>query len=290
MSEPLREATPVHDFQAQERAWGGYTLRELTVSGSGGISLLGPYAERMRLTFILENVGGSAYCREHSASRDSKNQVPRPICFKPAGMEGWLCSDTGGSFRAVSVIFDKSAFASGPLADVDPRKLAEPRMMFSNARLWKLALDLTSEWNDPREFTPLYCDSIMAMMLIELVRAGAPERGGRKGGLTRAQLNRAIEYIEQNPVDRVRLSELAALTGLSLSHFSHAFRQSTGMPPYRWQLNARVRKAQELLIEGAQPLAAIALATGFSDQAHFTRTFRQITGSTPAAWLRARPR
>jgi transcriptional regulator GlxA family with amidase domain len=78
------------------------------------------------------------------------------------------------------------------------------------------------------------------------------------------------------------------MTGLSQSHFSRAFKESTGVPPYRWHLNARIKRAQELLLAGRLPIAQVAAATGFADQAHFTRVFVKVTGATPAAWQRDR--
>ena len=88
--------------------------------------------------------------------------------------------------------------------------------------------------------------------------------------------------------ERVDLADLAALAGLSQSHFSRAFKASTGMAPYRWQLDARIRRAQALLIDTSAPLNEVAEATGFADAVHFGRTFRKLTGATPAAWRRDR--
>ena len=55
-------------------------------------------------------------------------------------------------------------------------------------------------------------------------------------------------------------------------------------PPYRWQLDARIRRAQALLIDTNASLDDVAEATGFADAVHFGRTFRKLTGATPAAW------
>jgi transcriptional regulator GlxA family with amidase domain len=83
---------------------------------------------------------------------------------------------------------------------------------------------------------------------------------------------------------RVELSELAVLAGLSQSHFSRAFKVSTGMAPYQWQLDSRIRRAQLLMLETKSSLEQIADATGFTDAAHLSRIFRRITGTTPAVW------
>jgi len=46
-------------------------------------------------------------------------------------------------------------------------------------------------------------------------------------------------------------------------------------------------KAKEYLMSTDFPVAEIALALGFSDQAHFTRAFGHAVGTSPAKWRRA---
>jgi transcriptional regulator GlxA family with amidase domain len=84
----------------------------------------------------------------------------------------------------------------------------------------------------------------------------------------------------------VRLKELSAIVGLSQSQFGRAFKASTGLSPHQWQLNARITKAQELLLAGALPLSEVALVTGFAEQSHFNRVFKSVTGTSPAVWRR----
>ena len=60
------------------------------------------------------------------------------------------------------------------------------------------------------------------------------------------------------------------------------------MATLRSQLDARVRRAQALLIDTRASLDQVAETTGFADAVHFGRTFRKITGATPAAWRRDR--
>jgi AraC-like DNA-binding protein len=81
---------------------------------------------------------------------------------------------------------------------------------------------------------------------------------------------------------------LSGLVGLSAHHFCRVFKQSTGLPPHRWQVRQRVEKAKVLMLDADLSLAEIAVATGFADQSHFTTVFRKATGSPPHAWRRER--
>jgi transcriptional regulator GlxA family with amidase domain len=107
-----------------------------------------------------------------------------------------------------------------------------------------------------------------------------------RGGLAPGALRRVREHVERHIAHALDVTELAAIAGLSESHFSRAFKQSTGMSPHRYVLGRRVRVAAELLRDTAYLVADIALAVGFSDQSHFTRRFAAIMRETPGAFRR----
>ncbi|TIM22012.1 MAG: helix-turn-helix transcriptional regulator, partial [Mesorhizobium sp.] len=98
------------------------------------------------------------------------------------------------------------------------------------------------------------------------------------------------DYIDAHCLDRIRLADLAALTGLSETAMSHAFKAATGVPPHRWQMQARVDRAKAMMARDVASLGDIAEATGFFDQAHLTRVFKSIVGVTPGAWMRSTSR
>jgi AraC family transcriptional regulator len=107
-----------------------------------------------------------------------------------------------------------------------------------------------------------------------------------RGGLAKWQLDRVIDHIESRLADPIKVDELAQLAGLSASQFTRAFRRSTGVPPHRWHLSARIRRAQQLIRDTQQPLAEIAISIGFADQSHFANTFTRWMGVSPGAWRR----
>jgi AraC family transcriptional regulator len=106
------------------------------------------------------------------------------------------------------------------------------------------------------------------------------------GGLGPSQKRRATELLSENLSGRIRLSELAAECGLSISHFARSFKASFGVSAHRWLVQRRIERSQELLVETSESLADIADHAGFADQAAFTRTFSQIVGISPGRWRR----
>lgn len=101
------------------------------------------------------------------------------------------------------------------------------------------------------------------------------------------QERRAKEFIDANLARSVSLLEIAETCGLSTSHFSRAFRNTTGRPPHRWLLERRVEATKALLAAGDLSLAQIAADCGFSDPSHFSRVFLKTVGVPPAAWRRS---
>ena len=105
-------------------------------------------------------------------------------------------------------------------------------------------------------------------------------------GLDARQLGRVFGTIDEKISERITVSMLSSVAGLSRSYFSHAFRMSVGRTPHAHVVRLRIDHAMKLMREGDEPLSEIALAAGFADQAHFSRAFRRIAGITPGQWRR----
>ncbi|WP_429162834.1 helix-turn-helix domain-containing protein [Aeromonas media] len=96
-------------------------------------------------------------------------------------------------------------------------------------------------------------------------------------------LQRAAELMQDDSASPLSLSQLSAVAGLTPSHFVRAFSHHYGMTPHAYLLDRRIRHARSLLRQG-QPLAEVALASGFADQAHFQRQFKRRVAATPGQY------
>lgn len=119
--------------------------------------------------------------------------------------------------------------------------------------------------------------------------AEPPELSRRpvKSGLAHWQELRAKALLSGRDSNEATIADAASACRLSRSHFSKAFKQTTGRSPQCWLLEYKIEKAKALLLDG-MAIADVADACGFADQSHLTRVFTRVAGLPPARWRRNR--
>ena len=108
-----------------------------------------------------------------------------------------------------------------------------------------------------------------------------PACGAAPVRVDRGAVARARALLDAETARVVRSTELEAATGLTRHELARQFRAALGTSPYRYSLMRRLDHAGALLRRG-EPLAGVALDTGFADQAHLTRMFTAAHGVPPA--------
>ena len=145
-------------------------------------------------------------------------------------------------------------------------------------------------WHNGAEETgwlgELFCDSASLALVAYLLREELRfDPQVKRGGLAPHQMRLLIEFMASRLSDKLRISELANLAGLSEYHFIRAFRRETGVTPYQYVLRMRVNRASELLRQ--HPLKSIdeiALLCGFASASALSLQFRRLTGMSPRSY------
>jgi transcriptional regulator GlxA family with amidase domain len=115
----------------------------------------------------------------------------------------------------------------------------------------------------------------------------AEANGDDDTGLTPSQRDKVIGCIDRKLDEALTVPELADLCGMKPTLFSRRFKTSFGKSPYQYVLDQRLAEAKRLLRNSDWPLAQVALATGFSNQAHFSTTFHRAAKVTPSAYRKS---
>jgi len=135
-----------------------------------------------------------------------------------------------------------------------------------------------------------FLDSVATALASYLMRHYSsilPADANARGGMAPALLRKCIEFMEAHLEGSLRLNDLAREAGLSASHFTRSFRESTGKTPHQFLLHRRVERARDLMRDARTSLTEVALASGFADQHHLARVFRRITRMTPSIYRRS---
>lgn len=119
--------------------------------------------------------------------------------------------------------------------------------------------------------------TFMSAVQQALSLAPALPRQGHRG------LARAAEFIRHNYARSLKLDEICSAANLSPSYLIRAFKEKYGLTPHAYLTNCRVEFSRSQLRRG-RPIAEVALAAGFSDQAHLQRSFKKLVAATPGQY------
>ena len=207
---------------------------------------------------------------------------PGVVSFGPAGTERYGRYENP-NLEYVALYVDPKISPDGFGRDIAPLRTLDP---FTNRRESVVAAILSRVSQELKSgFRPDAAFIEHALALTTMCFTRASNRPVRE---TRVKLSDRIlkyvgDYIEESLATDLSVSELAEVAEMPQDAFSRAFKSSTGLAPYQYVLERRVRRAETLLRTSQSSLASIAYEVGFSSQSHMTTTFRRLSGMTPGA-------
>ena len=98
---------------------------------------------------------------------------------------------------------------------------------------------------------------------------------------------KAVQFIEENYKDNIKISLIAKKFNLSESHFRKLFKDFTNLSPVDYRNQLRIEHAKELLSQSNYPISEVARAVGIEDQFYFSRIFKEFEGVSPLQYKKS---
>jgi len=101
----------------------------------------------------------------------------------------------------------------------------------------------------------------------------------------RPNIQRAIEYLQENFQDDFSLNEVAEVANLSPYHFIRIFKKQTGKTPYEYLLDIKIERAREMLKSRKElNITQVCFLCGFNNPSHFSSVFKKKTKVSPSKY------
>ncbi len=299
---PASEEFNVSETHGANRRTGAPTPPEIHVSSNGwGWSSLYtslqrelPFEDTFKAVddqMIVLHLDGPITVHRRVQNGESSRLIPPGGLFMiPGGMDFGV--RLGGALLTLHLYLRRAVIeeVSQSIQPGDPTKVELlPRIGDSDPLIERLMLGIRDALHDGPTAGP-YVDYLGRAIAARLIRGHASSSPIDRAPATMShkQLARGMDFMQANLEDSIDLPAIAAVVGLSPSHFARQFRTATGVPPHQYLIRLRIERAKRLLSETGIPVVAIAFACGFANQEHMTRLFRRGCDITPAAYRRNR--
>lgn len=94
----------------------------------------------------------------------------------------------------------------------------------------------------------------------------------------------AINHIEENLNENLKLNDIAKISGYSMFHFDRIFKYTVGESVIEYVRKRKLTEAANLLISTDIKIIDIAIKYGFNSQQSFSLAFKKLYGKTPGEY------
>ncbi|MCF7477767.1 AraC family transcriptional regulator [Vibrio sp. J2-4] len=141
-------------------------------------------------------------------------------------------------------------------------------------------IELLDEGQSIKILAPIIKREIFYRLLIT-------EQGARLNQIVTAgshshQIAKAIDWLKNNFVKPLSVSDLAAYSGMSKSAFYTHFRSMTSMTPLQFQKKLRLSEARRLMLTENLDAMATTFKVGYESPSQFSREYSRLFGAPPS--------
>lgn len=267
----------VRHATSENRGWHGFNAEIVEVSGVATEPIvLNDYTVTMLV--------GSPLRTSMSCGGVSESRLQYPGTFDVFPAQSAISFLDAGSSLFVRVGLDPELVretAQHMGIDVDRVAIA-PRLTCRDAKIEHLMWALKSELEGEQPGGRIFAESLAVALSSQVLRRLEDAHVNRlRSGLSQAELERVLGYVEEHLAFDLSLDDIAHVAGLGPSQLCALFRRSVGTTVHRYVVRRRVERAIELITHSRLPFSDIALQVGFANQSHMTLAMRRLTGTTP---------
>jgi AraC family transcriptional regulator, arabinose operon regulatory protein len=142
--------------------------------------------------------------------------------------------------------------------------------------LFKSLYTLFTPCNDETRIMSIYACAQHILSSVALAR-----RPSSASPQWKHEIQSVINYMEASVDKAMRLEDFSEYLGLSRFHFSRQFKSMVGVPPMRYFMHLKIKKACFLLESSSLKIKAIAEHLGFENEYYFSRCFKTCVGCSP---------
>lgn len=243
----------------------------LCLSGEGEYYITDDiYPVRTEDIFIINNL---EYHMTRNCTEDMRLMV---IVFDPG-----LILSGSGDYQYIRAFFEwKSGFKHRLSAQT-----ASPKMI-------EILRTIQKEWDTQESGWKLVVKSLLLMLLALLYRQFEDATGYsehiQKFQNDYVKLAPAVQYMEENFMNKIDLQTLAEKASMSMNYFSSLFSKTMNCTVSEYLNRIRLRHACMLLNTTHQNIMSVALESGFGNSSYFNRVFHRAFGITPKEYRRER--
>lgn len=140
------------------------------------------------------------------------------------------------------------------------------------------------------DFYQLYCGGqiclLWHMLFVHMPCRVLSTEEGTQAKKRNARLARLLKFVDQNYMQKIRLSDFAKAEGCTINHMSFFVHQCLGQSFQQYVDTVRFHCACKLIDAGSIRMTDVCFQAGFSDYRYFCKAFRQRLGITPEEYSR----
>lgn len=244
------------------------------------------------IIFLPDGMTGGYEWSNGGLAIKSSSLPSNSVIFNPAQCYLWLRKRPSQTSSRMLLLTIAPAGISRLFGGDTPRVTFEQRIGIDDEDMRRTLLVLLQEVENPGWNSELYIETLLTLLLSQLVRRASNLRGPqraiyKKGGLPGWRLKRALELLEKDLCEAPSLVELADQLQLHPTSLCRAFKQSMGITPHRYLLLHRIKCAKEMMSDQNRSLTDIAVDCGFNSSSQFSLVFRRYSGMSPRQYRRS---